>query len=256
MPLQRQQHRRQQLCRGHAILRRVVAKARHHARIVVVRQKHRVPAVRIQALRVPRVDRLQTPAASSPSTGCPSRFNRTASKLKIMFSSCRRSSTICGVCVQRDAQRLAHRHHRRTSPSRSGSSPADTHACAVRSRRRRRYYVNCSGVRSGNAWLLRDQRNHVHAKSIHALVQPELHQAVHLVPHLRVVPVQVRLLHRKVVQVVLARRRVQLPRRPREERGIVVRRHLRTIRSRLARPPDIVVAVRVVLRTSGSPQTS
>jgi len=50
--------------------------------------------------------------------------------------------------------------------------------------------------------VLGDERNHVHPKAVDALIKPEAHHAVNFLAQLGVLPVQVGLLAREVVQVV------------------------------------------------------
>ena len=41
---------------------------------------------------------------------------------------------------------------------------------------------------------LRNQRNHIHPKPVYSLIQPESHDVIHLLPHVWVLPIQIRLL--------------------------------------------------------------
>ena len=88
----------------------------------------------------------------------------------------------------------------------------------------------------GQRRLLGDEVDDVHPEAVDAPVQPPAHHRVDGLAHLRVLPVQVGLLAREQVQVVLAGRRVELPRRAGEERAPVVR----------ALAPPVPVALRVV----------
>ena len=50
--------------------------------------------------------------------------------------------------------------------------------------------------------FLRDQADHVHTESVHALIQPPIHHVKYLIPYFRVVPVQIRLFFRKQMKIV------------------------------------------------------
>ena len=58
---------------------------------------------------------------------------------------------------------------------------------------------------------LGNQRNHIHAEAIDAAVKPPVHHVVHRATYGRVLPVEVRLLLRELVQEVLATLRAVLP---------------------------------------------
>ena len=62
-------------------------------------------------------------------------------------------------------------------------------------------------------WLLCDLIDHVEAKSFYAFCDPPVEHFVQLFPESRAVPVQVRLLHRKLVEIVLLDFWHPLPRR-------------------------------------------
>ena len=61
---------------------------------------------------------------------------------------------------------------------------------------------------------LGDHVEDVEPEAVHALVEPELQNVRHLFPHLRVLPVEIRLLRSEKVQVVFVCARDALPRRP------------------------------------------
>ena len=92
--------------------------------------------------------------------------------------------------------------------------------------------------------VLADEVDDVHAEAADAALQPPVHHAVHFVLHLRVVPVEVGLAARELVEVVLAGGGIELPRRTAEVRALIV--GLGTTGGGLA--PDVVVAIRVFLR--------
>ena len=95
---------------------------------------------------------------------------------------------------------------------------------------------------------LGDVVDDVHAEAVDPAVEPPPHHRVDGLPHLRVLPVEVGLLAREQVQVVLARRRVELPRRTGEGRGPVGRLGARRtgLHALTRRPPPVPVALRVV----------
>ena len=105
----------------------------------------------------------------------------------------------------------------------------------------------------GQTLSLGNERNHVHAEAVDALVQPELHQVENFATNFRIIPVEVGLLLGKPVQIVFVGRRVKLPRRTRKKRHPIVGLLAilrRTIfrRTSLRGPPDVVVAIRAVFR--------
>ena len=83
---------------------------------------------------------------------------------------------------------------------------------------------------------------HVNAEPGHAAVPPEAHNVVELAAHVLVPPVEVRLRRLEVVQVVLAAGLVEVPGRPAENAGPVVRQPA----VGLGVGPDVVVAMRRV----------
>ena len=83
----------------------------------------------------------------------------------------------------------------------------------------------------------------VHTESVYALIAPPGHHVEDLIPHLRVVPVEVRLLLREEVQIVLVRSLIVFPCGSAETRSPVGR-----LSAVLRVAPDVIVAVRVVLR--------
>ncbi|CAH0322719.1 hypothetical protein SRABI128_04971 [Microbacterium sp. Bi128] len=104
--------------------------------------------------------------------------------------------------------------------------------------------------------VLGDEVDDVHPEPVHASVQPPVHHLVDRGADLRILPVQVRLLLRKDVQVVLPGGLVELPRGPGERRAPVGR--LRRLAPRGGagvdvprRPPPVPVALRVLLRGPG-----
>ena len=158
---------------------------------------------------------------------------------------------------ERDADRFAHRHH--VVLRQHLAIHLLQVFVAMRSvGPQARWILQLFRREIGQARLLRNQRNHVHAKPIHALVEPEPHQRKNVFAHLGIVPVQIRLLHRKQVQIKLLRRRIKLPRRSRKVARIIVRRQrMRRIgRVRPAIAPDVVVAIRIVFRRPRLPQTN
>ena len=88
--------------------------------------------------------------------------------------------------------------------------------------------------------VLGNHRDDIHAETVDALLAPPGHHVEDGIAHLRVLPVEVRLLLGEAVQVVLVRRRIVLPGRAAEVRLPVVR--FLAVSSVL---PDVEVAVRV-----------
>ena len=108
-------------------------------------------------------------------------------------------------------------------------------------------------VAVGQRRVLGDEVDDVHAEAVDPAVEPPAHHLVDRGAHLRVLPVQVGLLAREEVQVVLAGRLVELPRRAGEGRAPV--RRLGAGRARLhagaRRPPPVPVALRAVAARAG-----
>ena len=71
---------------------------------------------------------------------------------------------------------------------------------------------------SGRSGVLRQHVDDVHAEAVDAAVEPPAHHLVDRRPYLRVLPVEVGLLPGEQVEVVLPRRRVELPHRTGEVR--------------------------------------
>ena len=94
--------------------------------------------------------------------------------------------------------------------------------------------------------VLRDEGDHVLAESVDPHVQPEPHDVLDLFADLRIVHIQIRLLPGKNMQVILLPLRIVLPRQPLELAVPVVGRQARLPLPQ-GIPPDVVVAVRIVL---------
>jgi len=86
-------------------------------------------------------------------------------------------------------------------------------------------------------------RDHIHAKSIDAAVEPEANHVVHRLDDLGIAEVEVGLLAQERMQIPLAARRVELPRRAAEGALPVVRRA--TISPA---PPEVPIALRIGAR--------
>ena len=107
----------------------------------------------------------------------------------------------------------------------------------------RKVAVERAGL-SGPVWqagLLRDEVDHIHAKAVHALIQPEAHHVVHALTHIGVLPVQVGLLGGEQVQVILAGGLVLFPRRAAEAGAPVVGQP-----AVFSLPPDVVIPVGIL----------
>lgn len=59
-----------------------------------------------------------------------------------------------------------------------------------------------------------DEIDNVHAKAVHAFLQPELHDIVNFLYHCWILPVEIRLFPGEKVQVVLARGLIECPSTP------------------------------------------
>ena len=70
--------------------------------------------------------------------------------------------------------------------------------------------------------VLDEQADHVHAEAVHAPLQPEVEHIHHRFAHFGITPVEFGLLLHKLVQVVLARRLVERPRRTAKDAAPVV----------------------------------
>ena len=69
-----------------------------------------------------------------------------------------------------------------------------------------------------------DQSDHVHAETIDAALEPETQRLQHRRAQRRIAPIQIGLLFYKLMQVILACRVVQRPRRAAEETAPIVGR--------------------------------
>ena len=93
---------------------------------------------------------------------------------------------------------------------------------------------------------LGDEGDDVLAEAVHAHVQPELHDALDLLAHLRVIHVEVGLLFGEQVQIVFVQPLVVFPCAALEHARPVVRRTSFAAHG-LARPPYIIVVIGVIL---------
>ena len=93
---------------------------------------------------------------------------------------------------------------------------------------------------------LADQVDHVHPEAVDATLHPPVHHRVDGLAHLRVLPVQVRLLPAEQVQEILTTSRVELPGRAHEVRAPVRRLGARSARSDAVPwwPPDVPIPLR------------
>ena len=87
--------------------------------------------------------------------------------------------------------------------------------------------------------LLGDEGDHILPEAVHPQIQPEPQDVLYLLPHQRVIHVQIRLLHGEQVQIVLLPQLVPLPRLPLEHAVPVVGQ----VAAGLLLPPDVVVGI-------------
>src|SRR6476661_4795586 len=99
--------------------------------------------------------------------------------------------------------------------------------------------------------VLDQMPDHVDPETVDAVAEPETHRIINSLAHLRIAPVQIRLLGEEGVIVVLPRGVVVLPGAAAEFRQPVVRRP--AVRGRIA--PDVPVALWVIARTPAAGQT-
>jgi hypothetical protein len=95
----------------------------------------------------------------------------------------------------------------------------------------------------GEVEVLRDEVDHVEAEPVDAAIDPPAHHVVHRCTDVGVLPVEVGLLAGEEVEVVLAARLVELPRRPAEQRSPVVRFRpgFAAVHAGTRRPPPVPV---------------
>ena len=200
-----------------------VAEARHHPRLVVVVPVEAVPAALGQpvlpaaerALEVAQLAAGGTSHLRAPwsSWTCSNWNTMSTSPRAGSVNSFASSSVTPGISPTVSSAVAARRTPR-------GASPAGTRGCAAR---------RCSSGepsppgRVGQRGVLGDHVDDVHAEAVDPAVEPPAHHRVDRLPDLRVLPVEVGLLAREQVQVVLAGRLVELPRRAGEERAPVGR---------------------------------
>ncbi len=86
---------------------------------------------------------------------------------------------------------------------------------------------------------LGNERNHIHAKTVDALIQPEAHELIYFLPNFWVFPVQIGLFFGKQMEVVFAGLLVVFPHIAAEKRLPVIH---------FFRFPVVKIAVRVIFR--------
>ena len=96
-------------------------------------------------------------------------------------------------------------------------------------------------VRDHPVRFLGDLVDHIQPESAHAFIHPPEDHVVDLPAHLRVLPVEIRLLHRELVEIVLIYFRHPLPGRSAEGSFHFVR-----VLALRAVPPHIIIMVRIV----------
>ena len=90
------------------------------------------------------------------------------------------------------------------------------------------------------------QADHIHAEPVNAFLAPPVHHVKHFFAHLGVIPVQVRLLLGKQMEIILSPLLIKLPSAAAKGCSPVV--GLRAVRFPV--PPDIVIPVRIALPLS------
>ena len=182
----------------------------------------------------------------------PSRLTRTASKLKTSSSSWRRSSTSSGLLGEGDAGGLADGHV--VVFGEDFAVHLLEVLVAVRAGGEDGELVfELVGGEVGEAGLLGDDGDDVHAEAVDAFIKPEAHDGEDFLADFGIVPVEVGLFHGEVVEVVLLGFGVELPGGAGEDGAVVVG----WVESSggggvgLAGAPEVVVAVGVVFRLLG-----
>ena len=107
--------------------------------------------------------------------------------------------------------------------------------------------VRCSqiGAILGHIRKLRDLGDvvdYIHTEAVDSFIRPELHDAVHLFPHKRIIPVQIRLFFCIQVQKILITLRFLFPSRKSEVTAPVVRRQT----ARFPIPKEVIIPVGAV----------
>ena len=89
--------------------------------------------------------------------------------------------------------------------------------------------------------LFGDQADHIHPEAVNTFVQPPVHHIIDLSPHPGIIPVKIRLLFGKQMQIIHICCLVIFPGRPGKAGSPVVR-----LFPLLCRPPDIIIPVWIV----------
>ena len=98
----------------------------------------------------------------------------------------------------------------------------------------------CRTVRK--SFRLGDQADHIHTETINAFFAPPVHHVKYRITHLRIIPVEIRLLLGKQMQIIHICLRIILPRRTAEDGSPVIR--LTSVL--FARTPYIEIAIWIV----------
>ena len=93
----------------------------------------------------------------------------------------------------------------------------------------------------GKCLIFGNKTDYIHAEAVHSFVQPPVHHIKYFFSHFRVVPVQIRLLSGKKMEIIHVCRGIVLPRGTGEAGSPVVR-----LSSVFGRTPDIVIPVRII----------
>lgn len=124
------------------------------------------------------------------------------------------------------------------------------HARSIAKSRMRRLFIhpliNNGRVREFVAFGI--HINCINPESIHASLQPEFHgRIIYSPPRLPILPIEIRLLDGKEMEIVLPRPLIPFPRTPTKEAPPVIRRHPRSILRIPCRSPDIPIPLGVIL---------
>ena len=235
------QQRRQHLCRLRPILC-VVAVQRDLTRLVVIAQKARPPAIFCAQFFIRLVDRT---AHVCRRPGTDLFFRRDERDGHTEFAA--RSSRIVGIIRKDVAIDLTDRHQ---MLRRTGSLDHFVDI-AVRS-----WQIDAGS--SANAAIRRlcfaqpfvQIADRIHTEAIHPFVHPPANDVVDLFADAGIIPIEIRLLLGKQVQIILPARRDILPRAAAKNRFPLVRR--RSVGIWI--PPDVIIAVRAGTRLTGGPE--
>ena len=224
----------QHLCRPGAVFLPLVTKFGDCPGLVMVAPKEAVPRRALQAVLPMEKDFFEIRQPDAPVAPLSIRPVRRTGvlKLKHHIQLAPAEAGIFFCLLHRNARAFAHRHDI------EAGEDALVHLLQVRmdmgSIDTKRRQVAARPVRQRLGFG--DQADHVHAKTVHSLIQPPGHHLKDALPHGRVVPVQIRLFRGKDVQIVHPAGSVILPGGPAKPGIPIVRRA-----AAASLPPDVVV---------------